>query len=1122
MFERIEELEAIRRSLESDKFDVNASVDPEGNSPLHVASSLGDFELIDKLVEARANLYATNKEGLTPIAIAFAAGNMGAVERLLEAGVDLNKPCTVEEDFPIHIMCALGNDQAVREYIKMGADVNVSNSSQLTPLHLAVDRGNIKLVTLLLKAGANTDAKDLDEKTAFDFALEDEKVECVRDIMAKMLGHGMDVNTILDKDKKENALHIAARFGIEKIVSYLSAKEINFMQANIDGQYPLIIAVKEGHAACVDILLKKLEIDVNEILNNDGGTLLHTVATSGDTETFKALLNGGANPFLENDNGETPAGLAVARRNIDMMKAILDTVTDVNQSVDTKLSALLKQAIVSRNAQMVELVLDRGADPNLSFADNPKPLLVAAAYGAVSIVSQLLARGAEIDARNQDDGFTALHYAVYDNSIPMMNELLKYKLNLNLLNSDGCTPLHMAVIEGRDKSVAVLIDAGADINLPMKNGQTLLHLALENDDRDLVVDLINRGANINAPDSRGVTPLQLASSLNYPNLTSVFLHKGMTAPESVRDIQSYLNFTLGQKSGNSDNQHIIDQKILSLNADLYNVLSTNGSPMIKALAEMTENEKAKLLSALITNDTAYLKKCFQKTELSDFLKDNGYTPDDLKYIAQHYDVASDVLGNEWLSASAKLLIDVLLSSDGKQPLSVDAQVHIVTVAMSTIPENIVSLRAKYLIAMDISSTISSDFTDIRVAYNEFQQPLSGGKSSGLITDTQYQKMMLLDKTTLTQSDFIMLTTGLLQKYAVYHPKIGASLNDVRQKYTNGDFKGAVSALVGLAAANPGVITEGIGNCIRISAGKFTSADIPNYGRRFFENRIASLTQGMAPHLISTNRILSHFGISEALTATDAAKKISLLGEAQLSDCLDRTEQIKAQSDAYRSGRRVNKVGFHAKQEEAADNTFSDSVFSSNTGVMTSNQPNYYDERSQNPLRNSTVDIYRSNFKGDAMQLFQHGAFASGVSGHTFFMIAVLEKYASENSTSPTLNEDINRFMQSFMATYVGRGYHGLLEMTTILQEPAVKSMFKPYGVQLTGTFDHDVLEAAFKDTQTYTATLVARSLVHAQLQQPRPEAPHKYPKPEIKTANSVLDIMKQLNPDNARDSLASS
>ncbi len=115
---------------------------------------------------------------------------------------------------------------------------------------------------------------------------------------------------------------------------------------------------------------------------------------------------------------------------------------------------------------------------------NPLPeratSLMAFAYrGEEALAEDLLARGAEPDARD-DDGYTALMYAANQGHDGCVRSLLAHGASPNAADKQGSTPLMFAAQHGHTGIAKRLLDAGADPDSRGDHGFTPLDFAQQN------------------------------------------------------------------------------------------------------------------------------------------------------------------------------------------------------------------------------------------------------------------------------------------------------------------------------------------------------------------------------------------------------------------------------------------------------------------------------------------------------------------------------------------------------------------------------------------------------------------------------------------------------------------
>jgi hypothetical protein len=119
------------------------------------------------------------------------------------------------------------------------------------------------------------------------------------------------------------------------------------------------------------------------------------------------------------------------------------------------------------------------------------------------------------------EGDTALHMAAAAYQTRIVDELIARGADIRARNRRGAEPLHYAVdggpgLSARDQSaqariIARLIRAGADPNAVDKSGVAPLHRAVRNRCAAAVKALIDGGADPRAPNRNGSTPMLLAT-----------------------------------------------------------------------------------------------------------------------------------------------------------------------------------------------------------------------------------------------------------------------------------------------------------------------------------------------------------------------------------------------------------------------------------------------------------------------------------------------------------------------------------------------------------------------------------------------------------------------------------
>lgn len=92
-------------------------------------------------------------------------------------------------------------------------------------------------------------------------------------------------------------------------------------------------------------------------------------------------------------------------------------------------------------------------------------------------VKRILAqKGVKVDQQDED-GWTALHWAAWSGLDRVVERLLDSRAKIDNKEGNGYTPLMLAAMRGNDRAVVMLLYRGADRNLKNRDGKTALQLA---------------------------------------------------------------------------------------------------------------------------------------------------------------------------------------------------------------------------------------------------------------------------------------------------------------------------------------------------------------------------------------------------------------------------------------------------------------------------------------------------------------------------------------------------------------------------------------------------------------------------------------------------------------------
>jgi ankyrin repeat protein len=155
-----------------------------------------------------------------------------------------------------------------------------------------------------------------------------------------------------------------------------------------------------------------------------------------------------------------------------------------NKNIDicNDLRPLLHQAIKLGDEERVRTLL-ASKDIEIDRRDgfNETPLYIAVHTANINIVQLLIDAGANLNITNRLED-TALHIAAFTGNLPATEALLKAGAKVTVKNNWDQTPLHFATIIGNLHIAKLLLNAGADKNAINKSGKTPFQIAKQKDD----------------------------------------------------------------------------------------------------------------------------------------------------------------------------------------------------------------------------------------------------------------------------------------------------------------------------------------------------------------------------------------------------------------------------------------------------------------------------------------------------------------------------------------------------------------------------------------------------------------------------------------------------------------
>ncbi|KAK8945553.1 hypothetical protein KSP40_PGU010622 [Platanthera guangdongensis] len=271
-------------------FPIRREPGPESR-PIHLASKLGNLDILRHLISQGCDLDSTTSTGETPLMISARANHAECFQKLLVAGADLGLvSCSGDTaielakrssfsssimDFffqalaagttirssnlrvfsPLHFVTRCGCAEAVQLILHSSTkELNELDGSGLTPIMAAATGGHLEAFRLLVMAGADVSVRSSDGKTVISIL----QYESLKDKFEKVLLDGV-LCGMIPKNSHFRALHYASKKG--NCSSTIQLLKMGFEVDSLDenGYSPLMLAAMEGHSDVCAILLRSAD-----------------------------------------------------------------------------------------------------------------------------------------------------------------------------------------------------------------------------------------------------------------------------------------------------------------------------------------------------------------------------------------------------------------------------------------------------------------------------------------------------------------------------------------------------------------------------------------------------------------------------------------------------------------------------------------------------------------------------------------------------------------------------------------------------------------------------------------------------------------------------------------------
>ncbi|XP_028308067.1 dynein heavy chain 12, axonemal isoform X2 [Gouania willdenowi] len=297
--------------------------------------------------------------------------------------------------------------------------------------------------------------------------------------------------------KGETSLFLAVLHGLRENATFLLQNGCSADLQNDEQDSPLVAAILNDQYDLATLLLR-YNADINQTgaLNR---TALHESAFLGLENFVYLLIASGANVNACDIKRKTPLSLAAQNGHLNVVEVLLEKGAHVWSESGS--GTVLFDAAASGNPDIISLLLDYGADPNIPLHSGHLPIHRVAYHGHRLALERLIPV-TKLEAV-KESGMSPLHSAAAGGHPSCLEILLQAGYDPNFMlhprvrrnyDDERRSALFFAVSNNDLQCTRLLLEGGAMVNQDPIN---CLQVALRQGNYEMINSLLRFGANVN-------------------------------------------------------------------------------------------------------------------------------------------------------------------------------------------------------------------------------------------------------------------------------------------------------------------------------------------------------------------------------------------------------------------------------------------------------------------------------------------------------------------------------------------------------------------------------------------------------------------------------------------------
>ncbi|CAH8630564.1 unnamed protein product [Dicrocoelium dendriticum] len=481
--------------LVSRGIDINAE-NNVGDCPLHLAVQTSRIDIVTKLLEYGANPRCTNKEGEQPIHMAAQVNFVEGVKLLLIYPEVIVDCLDARKSTPLHHCCLADSEDCLKMLLEHGANIYQRNVFGSASIHIAIFQVALKCANAL-----------------FEY----EQLKMCQGALLNPSTASVQQDASTPRKKKTSLLS----FLTEKTGSARLERRRSSRQPSV----PSTVSDSDMH-------------QLVHMMDEEGFSPLHMAVHSGNIELIKMCLDRGADILGSDKSGHSALHFACARGDLECAKLLFEYGQRVALrmifAVDQDGRTPMHMAAMHNHPDLIDFLLEKGADMNPTDSKGLTPLLLACQKGSIKATKHLLEIGADIykcDENGRNLSILLLLGGTGDarEVVPVLVKMGTLPVLFTQPDRYGCTYMHVAARLGQRVAIKIGLANGGKLLQRDSEGSTALHSAARFGRLDICRQMLETTEGKRAlflRDYSGRSPLHVAAQYGNNRVVEYLLAKG--------------------------------------------------------------------------------------------------------------------------------------------------------------------------------------------------------------------------------------------------------------------------------------------------------------------------------------------------------------------------------------------------------------------------------------------------------------------------------------------------------------------------------------------------------------------------------------------------------------------